>query len=96
MTSITAAGAPTLRLDTSLRPESAATQESSSQSPEDANSTALEVDASWQDQPVRLPTYVPSEADKDSIRGNSPPTTPIDDPIYLSGSKKHFGFSARQ
>ncbi|KAF9929683.1 hypothetical protein FBU30_001313 [Linnemannia zychae] len=96
MTSITAAGVPPLRLDTSLRPESAAAHSPSSQSPEDANSTALEVDASWQDQPVRLPTYVPSEADKDSIRGDSPPTTPVDDPIYLSGAKKHFGFSARQ
>ncbi|KAF9107442.1 hypothetical protein BGX29_006309 [Mortierella sp. GBA35] len=96
MTSITAAAAaPSLRLDTSLRPESAA-DPSSSQSPVDANSTALEVEASWQEQPVRLPTYVPSEADKDSIRGDSPPTTPVDDPIYLAGSKKHFGFSARQ
>ncbi|KAF9182356.1 hypothetical protein BGZ51_002055 [Haplosporangium sp. Z 767] len=57
--------------------------------------TALEVESSWQDQPVRLPTYTPSEADKDSLQ-DSPPTTPVDDPIYLAGSKKHFGFSARQ
>ncbi|KAG0252956.1 hypothetical protein BG011_006632 [Mortierella polycephala] len=57
--------------------------------------TALEVESSWQDQPVRLPTYTPSEAAKDSFQ-DSPPTTPVDDPIYLAGSKKHFGFSARQ
>ncbi|KAG0271318.1 hypothetical protein BGZ95_000880 [Linnemannia exigua] len=96
--SINAAGAPALRLDTSSTAGSARSRSlsPSSQSPGDANSTALEVDASWQEQPVRLPTYVPSQADKDSIRGDSPPTTPVDDPIYLSGSKKHFGFSARQ
>ncbi|KAG0378111.1 hypothetical protein BGX24_004701 [Mortierella sp. AD032] len=95
--SINAAGAPALRLDTSTTGSAHSRSLSpSSQSPEDANSTALEVDASWQEQPVILPTYVPSQADKDSIRGDSPPTTPVDDPIYLSGSKKHFGFSARQ
>ena len=59
------------------------------------DSTALVVEASWQQQPIRLPTYTPSQAAKDITR-DSPPTTPVDDPIHLSGSKKHFGFSSRQ
>ncbi|GJJ79103.1 choline kinase [Entomortierella parvispora] len=59
------------------------------------DSTALVVETSWQQQPIRLPAYTPSQAAKDITR-DSPPTTPIDDPIHLSGSKKHFGFSSRQ
>ncbi|KAF9955504.1 hypothetical protein BGZ72_003670 [Mortierella alpina] len=82
---------PSLSLDTLLRPEH--DDNTVNPSPEDA--TALEVESSWEEQPVHLPTYTPSEADRDSIR-DSPPTTPVDDPIYLAGSKKHFGFSARQ
>ncbi|KAG0370839.1 kinase-like domain-containing protein [Gamsiella multidivaricata] len=56
---------------------------------------SLEVESSWQDQPVRLPAYTPSSAASEAQR-DSPPTTPVDDPIHLSGSKKHFGFSSRQ
>ncbi|KAG0212787.1 hypothetical protein BGX28_005634 [Mortierella sp. GBA30] len=83
---------PSLHLDTLLLlPDQGDT--SVAHNPEDA--TPLEVESSWQEEPVRLPTYTPSEADRDSIR-DSPPTTPVDDPIYLVGSKKHFGFSARQ
>ncbi|KAG0050954.1 hypothetical protein BGZ83_004247 [Gryganskiella cystojenkinii] len=59
------------------------------------DSTGLYVETSWQQQPVRLPAYTPSQAAKETNR-DSPPTTPRDDPIHLSGSKKHFGFSARQ
>ncbi|KAG0376032.1 hypothetical protein BGX24_008376 [Mortierella sp. AD032] len=40
-------------------------------------------------------TYTPSSAAKE-INLDSPATTPIDDPIYLAGSDKHFGFSSRQ
>ncbi|KAF8937845.1 hypothetical protein BGZ58_002053 [Dissophora ornata] len=61
----------------------------------DDGTTSLEVESSWQEQPVHLPTYTPSTAAKETTR-DSPPTTPVDDPIYLSGSKKHFGFSSRQ
>ncbi|KAF9902515.1 hypothetical protein EC991_004807, partial [Linnemannia zychae] len=60
---------------------------------EDDNS--LQVDTSWQQQPVRLPAYTPSSAAKETNL-DSPPTTPVDDPIYLAGSDKHFGFSSRQ
>lgn len=60
---------------------------------EDDNS--LQVDTIWQEQPVRLPAYTPSSAAKE-IGGDSLPTTPVDDPIYLAGSDKHFGFSSRQ
>ncbi|KAF9142569.1 hypothetical protein BG015_000751 [Linnemannia schmuckeri] len=59
---------------------------------EDDNS--LLVDTSWQQQPIRLPAYTPSSAAKETGR-DSPPTTPVDDPIYLAGSDKHFGFSSR-
>ncbi|KAF9570286.1 hypothetical protein EC968_002005 [Mortierella alpina] len=82
---------PSLSLDTLLRQE----HDDSAIHPSPEDATALEVEASWEEQPVHLPTYTPSEADRDSIR-DSPPTTPVDDPIYLAGSKKHFGFSARQ
>ncbi|KAF9973503.1 hypothetical protein BGZ65_009221 [Modicella reniformis] len=58
-------------------------------------SDTVAVEASWEDQPLRLPAYTPSSAVLDASR-DSPPTTPIDDPIYLVGSKKHFGFSSRQ
>lgn len=60
---------------------------------EDDNS--LQVDTSWQQQPIRLPAYTPSSAAKEISR-DSPATSPIDDPIYLAGSDKHFGFSSRQ
>ncbi|KAF9329343.1 hypothetical protein BG006_007559 [Podila minutissima] len=53
------------------------------------------VEPSWQLQPLRLPAYTPSSAAKETTQ-DSPPTTPVDDPIHLSGSKKHFGFSSRQ
>ncbi|KAG0220370.1 hypothetical protein BGX33_000045 [Mortierella sp. NVP41] len=55
---------------------------------------SLQVETSWQQQPLRLPAYTPSSATKEANR-DSPPTTPVDDPIYLAGSKKHFGFSSR-
>ncbi|KAG9326403.1 hypothetical protein KVV02_008023 [Mortierella alpina] len=86
-----AAIVPSLSLDTLLRQE----HDDSAVAPSPEDATALEVESSWEEQPVHLPTYTPSEADRDSIR-DSPPTTPVDDPIYLAGSKKHFGFSARQ
>ncbi|KAF9989940.1 hypothetical protein BGZ75_004328 [Mortierella antarctica] len=86
-----AAIVPSLSLDTLLRQE----HDDSAVAPSPEDATALEVESSWEEQPVHLPTYTPSEADRDSIR-DSPPTTPVDDPIYLVGSKKHFGFSARQ
>ncbi|KAF9925955.1 hypothetical protein FBU30_004340 [Linnemannia zychae] len=60
---------------------------------EDDNS--LLVDTSWQEQPIRLPAYTPSSAAKEA-NSDSPPSTPVDDPIYLTGSNKHFGFSSRQ
>ncbi|KAI1321185.1 hypothetical protein EDD11_007751 [Mortierella claussenii] len=60
----------------------------------DDDTGSLEVETSWQEQPIHLPAYTPSTA-KDATR-DSPPTTPVDDPIHLSGSKKHFGFSSRQ
>ncbi|CAO3573810.1 unnamed protein product [Mortierella alpina] len=82
---------PALSLDTLLRQE----HDDNPVDPSAEDATALEVESSWEEQPVHLPTYTPSEADRDSIR-DSPPTTPVDDPIYLAGSKKHFGFSARQ
>ncbi|KAG0276177.1 hypothetical protein BGZ95_007883, partial [Linnemannia exigua] len=66
---------------------------SSSINNDDDNS--LQVDTSWQQQPVRLPAYTPSSAAKE-INVDSPATTPVDDPIYLAGSDKHFGFSSRQ
>ncbi|KFH65020.1 hypothetical protein MVEG_08501 [Podila verticillata NRRL 6337] len=59
------------------------------------DSTGLYVEKSWQQQPIRLPVYTPSQATKE-INQDSPTTTPIDDPIHLSGSKMHFGFSSRQ
>ena len=64
---------------------------------DDNDTTALEVAPSWHEQPVRLPTYTPSRAaaQQDHPR-DYPPTSPVDDPIHLTGSKKHFGFSARQ
>jgi len=55
---------------------------------------SLEVETSWQQEPVRLPAYTPSSAAKEVGR-DSPPTSPVDDPIYLAGSKKHFGFSSK-
>ncbi|KAF9426772.1 hypothetical protein BGZ94_006022 [Podila epigama] len=55
----------------------------------------LIVESSWQEQPVRLPAYTPSSAAKETTR-DSPPTSPVDDPIHQTGSKKHFGFSSRQ
>ncbi|KAG0303197.1 hypothetical protein BGZ98_006899 [Dissophora globulifera] len=60
----------------------------------DDDTGSLEVESAWQDQPVHLPTYTPSTAANELTR-DSPPTTPIDDPIHISGSKKHFGFSSR-
>ncbi|KAG0216499.1 hypothetical protein BGX28_000013 [Mortierella sp. GBA30] len=62
---------------------------------QDEHSTSLVVETSWQEQPVRLPAYTPSSAAKE-LNPDSPPTTPVDDPIHRSGSKKHFGFSSRQ
>ncbi|KAF9978974.1 hypothetical protein BGZ73_007861 [Actinomortierella ambigua] len=59
------------------------------------DSASLRLETSWADQPLRLPAYTPSVAAKE-ITHDSPPTTPVDDPIYTFGSKKHFGFSARQ
>ncbi|KAG0019995.1 hypothetical protein BGZ80_004940 [Entomortierella chlamydospora] len=61
----------------------------------DDETTSLEVESSWQEQPIHLPAYTPSSAAIEAARG-SPPTSPIDDPIYITGSKKHFGFSSRQ
>ncbi|KAG0236045.1 hypothetical protein BGW42_004153 [Actinomortierella wolfii] len=58
-------------------------------------SASLRVETSWGNQPIRLPAYTPSVAAQEITR-DSPPTTPVDDPIYAFGSKKHFGFSARQ
>ncbi|KAF9028401.1 hypothetical protein CPC16_004845 [Podila verticillata] len=55
----------------------------------------LVVETSWQQQPLRLPAYTPTSAAKETAQ-DSPPTTPVDDPIHMSGSKKHFGFSSRQ
>ncbi|KAF9303626.1 hypothetical protein BGZ74_003388 [Mortierella antarctica] len=60
-----------------------------------AEDDELVVEPSWQLQPLRLPAYTPSSAAKETTQ-DSPPTTPVDDPIHLSGSKKHFGFSSRQ
>lgn len=60
-----------------------------------AEDDELVVETSWQQQPLRLPAYTPSSAANETTR-DSPPTTPIDDPIHLTGSKKHFGFSSRQ
>ncbi|KAF8924880.1 kinase-like domain-containing protein [Dissophora ornata] len=83
-----------LRIDTVHRSsEQHSDHECRRHSPGDA--TALEVESSWQEQPVHLPTYTPSTAENETAR-DSPPTTPVDDPIHISGSKKHFGFSARQ
>ncbi|KAF9981435.1 hypothetical protein BGZ75_007288 [Mortierella antarctica] len=62
---------------------------------QDEDSTSLFVETSWQEQPVRLPAYTPSSAAKE-INPDSPPTTPVDDPIHLWGSKKHFGFSSKK
>ncbi|ORZ26254.1 kinase-like domain-containing protein [Lobosporangium transversale] len=56
---------------------------------------SFEVESAWQEQPVHLPAYTPSTAAKHATR-DSPPTTPVDDPIHFMGSRKHFGFSARQ
>ncbi|KAF9435059.1 hypothetical protein BGZ76_006962 [Entomortierella beljakovae] len=69
--------------------------ETESQSPVEPNALALEVDSSWQEQAIRLPTYTPSIAE-DEVNSPSRPTTPVDDPIHDSPSKKHFGFSRRQ
>jgi len=67
------------------------------QVPPEEGRASFEVEPSWQEQPVHLPTYTPSEADKnDKEPRDSPPTTPVDDPIHIPGSKKHFGFSSRQ
>lgn len=66
------------------------------QVPPDEERASFEVEPSWQEQPVHLPPYTPSEADKDNDPRDSPPTTPVDDPIHIPGSKKHFGFSSRQ
>ncbi|KAK3825001.1 MAG: kinase-like domain-containing protein [Benniella sp.] len=63
---------------------------------DDDDTTALEVAPSWHEQPVRLPTYTPSIAAAQDHPKDDPPTSPVDDPIHLTGSKKHFGFSARQ
>lgn len=59
----------------------------------DEDSESFEVEASWEDQPLRLPAYTPSSA---ALEASHEPTTPTDDPIHLAGSKKHFGFSSRQ
>ncbi|KAG0265048.1 hypothetical protein DFQ27_000843 [Actinomortierella ambigua] len=59
------------------------------------DSASLRLETSWGDRPIRLPAYTPSVAAKENSL-DSPPTTPVDDPIYTFGSKKHFGFSARQ
>ncbi|KAF9583873.1 hypothetical protein BGW38_008257, partial [Lunasporangiospora selenospora] len=70
-------------------------EEATDNGPED--STALHIESSWGLQPLRLPAYTPSSAAREaSHHPDSPPTTPLDDPIYRSGSKKHFGFSSRQ
>ncbi|KAG0055822.1 hypothetical protein BGZ89_002251 [Linnemannia elongata] len=69
-----------------------ASEDNSNNAHEDDNS--LQVDTSWQQQTVRLPAYTPSSAAKETGR-DSLATTPVDDPIYLAGSDKHFGFSSR-
>ncbi|KAF9114998.1 hypothetical protein BGX27_009217 [Mortierella sp. AM989] len=85
-----------LRIQISKQAEDIVNESNSNESNSNDDETAsLEVEPSWQEQPVHLPAYTPSSAAKEAIR-DSPPTTPIDDPIYLSGSKKHFGFSSRQ
>ncbi|KAF9436966.1 hypothetical protein BGZ76_002417 [Entomortierella beljakovae] len=73
-----------------------------SNNPQDINNSedlnereSFEVESSWQEQPLRLPAYTPSSANFDASR-DSPPTTPVDDPIHVVGGKKHFGFSSRQ
>ncbi|KAF9359195.1 hypothetical protein BGX26_012894 [Mortierella sp. AD094] len=83
-----------LRVQTSLRPEQLV-HDAGCQSPEEPHGLALEVESSWQEEPVHLPAYTPSTAESEATRG-SPPTTPVDDPIHYAPSKKHFGFSRRQ
>ncbi|KAF8983538.1 hypothetical protein BGZ46_010046 [Entomortierella lignicola] len=83
-----------LRVQTSPPPEPLV-REDDSQSPEEPQDLALEVESSWQEEPVHLPAYTPSTAESEASRG-SPPTTPVDDPIHYTPSTKHFGFSKRQ
>ncbi|KAF9354046.1 hypothetical protein BGX26_008199 [Mortierella sp. AD094] len=80
-----------LRIETSKQGEEIINESKSN----DDETESLEVESSWQEQPIRLPAYTPSSAAMEAAR-DSPPTTPIDDPIHLTGSKKHFGFSSRQ
>ncbi|KAF9191302.1 hypothetical protein BGZ51_007480 [Haplosporangium sp. Z 767] len=60
---------------------------------DDDDDTSLHLEASWQDQPLRLPAYTPFSAAKQTSQDSS---HLADDSIYQSGSKKHFGFSSRQ
>ncbi|KAG0021512.1 hypothetical protein BGZ80_002251 [Entomortierella chlamydospora] len=93
-TLITSDPSSPLRVQTSLPPEQPV-HDGGCQSPEEPQGLALEVESSWQEEPVRLPAYTPSTAESEASRG-SPPTTPVDDPIHYAPSKKHFGFSRRQ
>ncbi|KAG0257026.1 hypothetical protein BG011_004211 [Mortierella polycephala] len=61
----------------------------------DNDNIPFQLEASWQDQPLRLPAYTPSSAAKQTSQ-DSFLASAVDDPIYQSGSKKHFGFSSRQ
>ncbi|KAF9112456.1 hypothetical protein BGX27_003378 [Mortierella sp. AM989] len=90
---ITSGQSSPLRVQTSIRPEQIVHEDG--QSPEEPNALALEVESSWQEQPVHLPAYTPSTSEIE-INRDSPPTTPIDDPIHYAPSKKHFGFSKQQ
>ncbi|KAF9550810.1 hypothetical protein EC957_011357 [Mortierella hygrophila] len=79
--------------DTTTNTTTNTSEDNNSNASDDDNS--LQVDSSWQQQPVRLPAYTPSSAAKET-GGDSPATSLVDDPIYLAGSNKHFGFSSRQ
>ncbi|KAF9161133.1 hypothetical protein BGX20_002227 [Mortierella sp. AD010] len=93
-TPITSDPSSPLRVQTSLPPEQLV-HDGGCQSPEEPQGLALEVESSWQEEPIHLPAYTPSTAESAAGRG-SPPTTPVDDPIHYVPSKKHFGFSRRQ
>ncbi|KAI1317127.1 hypothetical protein EDD11_009014 [Mortierella claussenii] len=90
-----------LRINTRLRPKQDTAQHDEGQGhlspPEDDAALVLKVEASWQEQAIHLPAYTPSSA-AEQLAHDSPPTTPLDDPIHFltsMRSKKHFGFSSR-
>ncbi|KAF9153874.1 hypothetical protein BG015_002425 [Linnemannia schmuckeri] len=85
---------PTPPSDTDLHESDNPYSDNNSELSNNEDDNSLQVDTSWQQQPVRLPAYTPSSAAKETGQ-DSPPITPIDDPIYLAGSDKHFGFSSR-